>query len=221
MEVFMEFIKDLFKDPTLQDVISIASLFAMVIGGCFALHQWKKGLRQKRAETIEQLIKTVRDNEDIASIMDIIDWDNGFYYDGKFHLYEDTGIANLKDISDEDLFKKIDKTLIHFSYICYLRNQNILSCKDMRHFDYEIQRLADNQHIANYLHSLYHWSAYLGATMSFSFLLNYCINKKYLFREIKRAKTSKYYNYLEVAEENFNKNNFEKIFNKIKITLDK
>ena len=80
------------------------------------------------------------------------------------------------------LFKKIDKTLAHFSYICYLKKINILTKKDMRHFDYEIQRLADNEHIANYLHSLYHWSSDLGVTMSFSFLLDYCIRKKYLLK---------------------------------------
>ena len=75
----MESLSCLFKDIDIQDILSIATFIAMLIGGCFALHQWRKGLCQKRAETVHILIKTVRDNEDIASIMDIIDWDEGFF----------------------------------------------------------------------------------------------------------------------------------------------
>ena len=58
----MESLSCLFKDIGIQDILSIATFIAMVIGGCFALYQWRKGLCQKRAETVHILIKTVRDN---------------------------------------------------------------------------------------------------------------------------------------------------------------
>ncbi len=211
----MEMLKILLKDVSIQDIVSIVTFFAMIIGGCFALYQWRKGLCQRRSETVHILIKTVRDNEDIASIMDVIDWDKGFSYDGNFHICKDISLNDLKNISDDELSKKIDKTLVHFSYICYLKKLNILTHKDMRHFDYEIRRLADNKHIANYLHTLYHWSTYLGVSMSFSFLLDYCVRKNYLLKEIKEIKTLNYHNYLEIPETYFEEQNNINMFNKI------
>lgn len=197
----MEFIKNLFFEISIQDIISIASFFAVVIGGCFALYQWSKNSIYKRAEIVESLIVTVRDDEDISTILDIIDWNSGLHYDGKFHL---EGISNRKallDISDDDLFKKIDKTLAHFSYICYLKYQRALTKKDMRNFEYEIRRLVDNENIANYLYSLYHWSKSLNVKMSFSFLIDYCLDKKYISSDFKSLKSEKYVQFLSLSND--------------------
>lgn len=195
----MDFIKNLFFEISIQDIISIASFFAVVIGGCFALYQWSRNSIYKRAEIVERLIVTVRDDEDISTILDIIDWNSGLHYDGNFHL---EGIANRKalfDISDEDLFKKIDKTLAHFSYICYLKYQRALTKKDMRNFEYEIRRLVDNENIANYLYSLHHWSKSLNVKMSFSFLIDYCLDKKYISSDFKSLKSEKYVQFLSLS----------------------
>ncbi len=192
----MEALKDMFATITLQDVIAFLSFVAVVIGGGFALYQWRIGIKQKRAETVEKLIKTVRDDMDIATIMDIVDWDKGFFYNGKFRLKDESFRKALRGISDEELFKMIDRTLAHFSYICYLKNLNLIKSKDMRNFEYEIRRLADNVHIANYLHSLHLWSESLGVSMSFSFLLDYCVVKGYFTEDIKDRYSSKYINWL-------------------------
>ena len=198
----MEFVENLLNNITLQDIIEIASLITVIVGGCFALHQWSKGNIYKRAEIVEKLIVTVRDCDDIATVMDMIDWDSGFYYDHKFHLTEEALHSSiLRGVSDTDFFKKIDKTLAHFSYICYLKEQHTLTKKDMRNFEYKIRRLIDNQHIANYLYSLYHWSASLGVKMSFSFLINYCIKEKYVSSDFKTLDSPNYICYLGLSSE--------------------
>jgi len=192
----MEVLKDMLAKITLQDVVAFLSFVAVVIGGGFALHQWRIGIKQKRAETVEKLIKSVRDDMDIATIMDIVDWDKGFCYNGEFRLKDEGLRKTMGGISNEELFKMIDRTLAHFSYICYLKNLNLIKSKDMRNFEYEIRRLADNGHIANYLHSLHLWSESLGVSMSFSFLLDYCIVKGYFTEDIKDRNSSKYTNWL-------------------------
>ncbi len=194
----MEFTKNLFSEISIQDIVAIASFAAVVVGGCFAIYQWSKGSIYKRAETVKDLIVVVRDDEDISTIMDIIDWDSGLYYDGKFHLKNAMNRKALCDISDDDLFKKVDKTLAHFSYICYLKNQRALTKKDMRIFEYEIRRLIDNENIANYLYTLHHWSNSLNVKMSFSFLVDYCLEKKYISPDFKNIKSGKYECFLKL-----------------------
>ena len=153
----------------------------------------------KRAEIVHGLIETIRDNEDIATVMDIIDWNEAFSYDGKFHLRKSDS-KELQDKSDDDLFYMIDKTLSHFSYVCYLRNQKVLKRKDMRSFEYCLKRIFDNYHIGNYLFSLYHWSKHLGTTMSFIFLIEYALKKGYLSESFTQRNSTDYTCYLELYD---------------------
>lgn len=156
------------------------SLLFVVVGGVFALCQWQKNLVYKRAEIMQSLIETTRKDNTISTIMDIIDWNEDFSYDGKFNVNPNSKRELLHNISGEDLFKMVDYTLSVFSYICYLKTVKTLKKKDMQFFEYEIHRLVDNPHIANYLYSLYHWSKKLGVKMSFSFFIEYCMKMKYL-----------------------------------------
>ena len=70
--------------------------------------------------------------------------------------------------------------LFRLSYICYLRSRHILKSEDMGLFEYGLRRISDNQHTANYLYSLYHWSRACGVASSFSFLTDYCLCRGYL-----------------------------------------
>jgi hypothetical protein len=103
--------------------------------------------------------------------MDVIDWDEGILYNGKFSINPDYPKETLKGLDADDLFKKIDKTLAHFSYICYLESNKTLTNEDMYPFEYQLRRLADNRHVSNYLFSLYHWSTYLSVKCSFEYLI--------------------------------------------------
>ena len=51
-----------------QDLTSIFMLLAVVVGGIFALRQWVKRNIYKRGEIVQQLIKILRDDKEIAII---------------------------------------------------------------------------------------------------------------------------------------------------------
>lgn len=161
-------------------ICEIISTLFVFVGGFFALYQWKKSLVYKRAEIVKGLIDKVRCNKCVSTIMDIIDWDEDFTYDGKFSIEANTKRSDLKNLSDDDLFKMVDETLSVFSYICYLKSVHTITKKDMKFFVYELRRLVDNEHISNYLYSLYHWAKSLNTSMSFIYLVEYCIKNGYL-----------------------------------------
>lgn len=167
-------------------VVSIITLFFAFVGGCFALYQWNKNTTYKRAEVVKSLIESVRGNPNISTVMDIIDWNEDFTYDGKFSIQKGTKIKVLMDLSDDDLFKMIDQTLSMLSYICYLKSVRTITKKDMRFFEYELRRVVDNPHIRNYLYSLYHWSESLGVETSFSYVIEYGLKKGYLDKNFKK-----------------------------------
>lgn len=175
-------------------VISAVSLSFAFIGGLFALMQWRKSLIYKRTEIVSALIKSTRQDEAVATVMNIIDWNEDFTYDGKFHICGRSTRAKLNTISDEDLFSLIDHTLSIFSYICYLKSVGTIKNEDIRFFEYEIRRLIDNKHIRDYLYSLYHWSKKLSVKMSFSYLIEYGLQKKYLDKDFETySETSRNY----------------------------
>lgn len=156
------------------NVLDAVGTVIAVVGAWLALVQWAKGNDYKRAEQVQALITKVRDDEDIAKIMDIIDWDKKIEYNGKFHA---------EGMDERELFIKVDKTLSHFSYICYLWKRKCLKDKDMYHFEYELRRIVDNPSMADYLHSLYHWSRSLKTKCSFEYLIDYSLKKGYLDRK--------------------------------------
>lgn len=178
-------------------IVSVTSLFFVFIGGCFALWQWHKGLVYRRAEIVNSLIKDTRENGDVSLILDIADWDEGFYYDGEFVIDRNTCKSQLKNISDDEFFLKIDYTLSIFSHICYLKKVHAITKRDLACFEYELHRLADNEHICNYLYSIYHWSKDINVKMTFDYLVDYCIEKKYLDKSFKDEDSETYTCYLD------------------------
>lgn len=190
MDTIIEFIKN--------NIIDIITLLFAVIGGFFALTQWRTQVMQKRAETVKELICKVRDDEDIAAIMDIIDWNDGIVYNGKFRARPSAQRKLFAEVDDDKLFQMIDKTLSHFSYICYLRKRHVLQKKDMYVFEYELRRLADNVHIQNYLYSLYHWSSQLGVNCSFGYLIEYALKMGYLTKDFLHLSSGNYKCYLAI-----------------------
>lgn len=186
-------------------IVDIVSMIFVFAGGCFALWQWRKSLIYKRIEIVQTLIENTRQDKTVSMIMDIIDWNRDFYYDGKFLIQRETSHYDLKKLSDDEFFNKIDHTLSIFSYICYLKFVGTIKNSDMRFFEYEIRRLIDNSHIANYLYSLYHWSKSIEVDMSFSYLVDYGIKKKYIDKSFKVYNSddenhSKYECYLKISD---------------------
>ncbi len=178
-------------------IVSVITLFFAFIGGCFALWQWYKGLVYKRAGIVNSLIKDTRENSDVSLIIDIADWDEGFCYDGKFTIDRKICRSQLKNLSDDEFFLKIDYTLSVFSHICYLKRVHAIKRRDLACFEYELHRLTDNKHISNYLYSIYHWSKDIDVKMTFDYLVDYCIKKKYLDKSFKDINSEIYTCYLD------------------------
>lgn len=121
MELFRDWIATNIVNLSFSDCISIITLVVGVVGGVVALKQWKDSILEKRSIILKDLIEKVRGDEQIATVMDMIDWNEDFKYDGKFRIKTETSRKNLHDLDDTNLFKMVDKTLSCFSYICYLK----------------------------------------------------------------------------------------------------
>lgn len=187
-----------FQEIMSENMIDVIKLMFAIIGGFFALRQWNTQIKHKRAEIVKELITKVRDDNDISSIMDVIDWDEGIRYNGKFSVNPNYPKESLKKISDDELFRKIDKTLSHYSYICYLKANKTLTKKELSVFEYKLRRIADNEHTSNYLYSLYHWSKRLNVECSFCYLIQYFLDQGYFTKDFKDLHSSKYTCYLKL-----------------------
>ena len=67
----------------------------------------------------------------------------------------------------------MDKTLSYFSYICYLREQKIISDKEFNFFKYEINRILMNSQVQDYFYNLYHFSNKNNTPITFLYLFRY------------------------------------------------
>ena len=131
---------DLFKDVifgsviSLTDIMSVLAFLALVISGIFALYQWSENVKLKRAEYIKILLTELRTNENIVFYL----FEYGkLWYKPSFH-------------NGGELEAKVDYTLSFFSYICYLRQQNIISDKEFDCFKYELDRVLSNKQFQDY-----------------------------------------------------------------------
>ena len=167
-----------------ENIIDLIMIFMGAIGGTFALIQWKKSNDYKRADLVQSMITKLRDDKDISIITDIIDWNEALKYDGRFSI-ENCTREDINQYTSDEIFIKIDKTLSHYSYVCYLYKQGIFKKNDIAIFDYNIKRIVNNEQIANYLYSLFHWSESIDVNCSFEYLIDYSLKRGYLDNNFK------------------------------------
>ena len=151
------------------DIVALLGFIAVIIGGLFSLHQYRKNLVLKRADYIMVLTEKIRSDVEISSVIYIIDYDKP-WYDDKFH-------------GGSEIERKVDKTLSYFSYICYLREQNLLSQKEFETFEYCLDRILTNVQVIDYLYNLYHFTQKLSDQMSFKYLFEYGEKRNYFYAD--------------------------------------
>ena len=144
---------------SVTDIVSSISLLLAMIGSFFAYFQWRKGVLLKRADYINELIEKIRSDDEIREVIYMIDYGEQ-WYSREFHL-------------SSELEKKVDKTLSYFSYICYLKKQKIISFTEFAFFEYQIERILNNNQIIDYLYNLYHFSNGFNSAISFKYLFEY------------------------------------------------
>ena len=152
-----------------DNYLSIVSIIIAVVGGFFALHQWKKSTKIKCAEYINELTETIRTDNFIKDTIYIMEYDQ-HWYDENFH---ESGILEFK----------IDKTLSYFSYICYLKENKVISDKEFKFFEYQTHRILNNPGVQDYLYNLYHFSKRNDSCITFYYLFKYAQNHEFIDKE--------------------------------------
>lgn len=143
----------------LSDILDGISIGLVIIGGIFAYYQWRRSVSLKRASYINELTEKIRSDSDIKDCIYLFDYDTD-WYSAQFH-------------GDEELELKIDKTLSYFSYICYLKRQRIISKREFKFFQYEVERILMNPGVQDYFFNLYHFAAKFNVPFTFVYLLDY------------------------------------------------
>ena len=127
---------------------------------------------------INELTEKIRTDKYIKDVIYMFDY-NYKWYTEQFH-----GSGKLE--------LKVDKTLSYFSYICYLREQKIISDKEFNFFKYEINRILRNSQVQDYFYNLYHFSNKNNTPITFLYLFKYGEKIK-IFDEIFYDKNSYLY----------------------------
>lgn len=156
------------------------------LGIILALCQWKRTIKFKRADYINELTEKIRTDEAIKQTVYMIDY-GAIWYNEAFH-------------GSKELEVRVDKTLSYFSYICYLKMSGLITKREFRFFKYEINRILVNQFVKDYFYNLYHFAKRNKAPMTFDFLFRYGKRKhmfdKDFFDENAHSFNCRYHHYL-------------------------
>lgn len=167
---------------TISDIAAALTFLTVLIGGVFALYQWRKKLKFKRAEYLNELSTKVRNDEILSEVVTYFDY-NKPWYNEKFH-------------GNRAIEKKIDAILSYFSYICYLKTERLISNSEFRFFKYEIERIIRSYQTKSYLYNLYHFSRKNNVEMSFIYLFKYAEEQKEIDKDFYDRRSQKYPHYL-------------------------
>ncbi len=161
-----------------SDIISIVSLIftsiAVCAGGIFALAQWSKGNRIKRAEFFNQIIEKLYFNKDTIEAMYYILYNNLWY---------------TKDFHENIIENKIDAFFSYLTYICYLSENNIISKKEFKILQYEVDSICYSNGTQTYLWRQYYLSKKINRSYAFSSLIKYLQNN--ILNDEQKAKFNK------------------------------
>ena len=146
------------KTYGISDVLSIVSISLVIIGGIFAYHQWRKNMLLKSAAYLNELQDKIRSDPDIKETLYLFEY-NEDWYSKQFH--------------GSTLEAKADKTFSCMSYICYLKEQKIISEKEFKFFQYKVERIIMNYGVQDYFYNLYHFAMKFSVPFTFFYLLDY------------------------------------------------
>ncbi len=141
------------------DIISALTLFTIVVSGVWALVQWNYNLRLQRSESLEKLVAKFRSEEELCEMLYRIDKNEEWYTKG-FH-------------DGKKLERQVDKLLTYLSYLCYLKENNVIKSNEFDFIKYYIDQTLRNKSTQDYLFNLLHYLQGKGMDFPFPLLLNY------------------------------------------------
>ena len=142
-----------------KENVAFLTLAITIVGGGFALLQWKKQIDIKRTEFAYQIMEKLRNNKEIAQTCYMIEYGE-FRYNDEFH-------------NNHALEHKIDELLSVLNYVCYLLRNRAIGKRDFSIFKYETVWILKSKEIQAYLWNLYHWSQRNKTPCSFQFLIDW------------------------------------------------
>lgn len=124
-------------------IAEIITAATAVVSASIALWQYWHANNVKRASYIETLLDKIKTDDAISEMIYKFQYSE-FKYDSNFHGGEEE--------------RKIDRTLLFFNYICYLREKHIISKAEFSFFEIEISQALRSQDLIDYLYNLYHFN---------------------------------------------------------------
>ena len=148
--------------------IEVITLASVLYGGILAFLQWRRSAGESKAKFLKSLLEEFY-NTEIVDFFYEIDYGN-FTYDEEFHLGPQERIT--------------DKALSLASYICYLRETNVVSEVEFKFFQYDIDRLARNREIRKYIHFLLGHAKKNATEFSYQQFYDYAKRKGFIKEEL-------------------------------------
>ena len=161
-------------NPNIENWLSIISLIFAATGGVFIFLQWKKSIKNRRAEFIYQILEKLRFDNNLSTTMYTIEY-NLNWYDGNFH--------------NSDLEKSVDILFSYLDYVCYLKTTGNISKTEYNIFQYEIHRVCNSLSSNKYLWNLFHFAKKNNSTCTFQYLIDYGIECELMSKDFKSNET--------------------------------
>lgn len=121
----------------IEEITLLVSIITVLIGGIFSLVQWKKNSEIRRAQFIHSLLDKLYSDKYNCKAVYILDSGKSWH----------TG----KSFDPPKLEKPIDSVLYWFDYICYLKEEKIITDKEFAFFEYDIERLINDKSFNRYM----------------------------------------------------------------------
>ena len=168
-------------ETTLTLISTIATAVSAVIATgalLLALHNYREKTKTEHAERMLDLLAKIRKDKDVTEFFRHIDFSNGGWYDDNFH--------------NGEFEKTADNTLLQFEYILYLKEQNLLTEEEFKHYVYEIEKIVNDRDIQKYFFNLYHYCNRVQLLFKFEKLMRYGIDKHYIDKDIYNKESVNY-----------------------------
>lgn len=123
-------------------VADLCTALVAFVGVFISVREYLRSNKLKRSSYIEPLIEKMKSSE-ISEIVYMFQYGQ-FDYNKDFH-------------KSGEMERKVDKTLQYFSYLCYLRENNIISKDEFSFFELEISQSLRDPCLIDYLFNLYHF----------------------------------------------------------------
>lgn len=124
-------------------IVDAGLLICAIVAGIVAYCEYKQKQKTDRAESFGKILMMLRDDPEIRRFIQDVDY-GAFKFNGGFLESEGELIA--------------DKALSKLSYICYLKDNNLITDKEFSFFGYEIKRVLSNKDVQQYFDFIIHFA---------------------------------------------------------------